>query len=359
MNWNKWGPFLQGSMQIIQPIFTFGQIDSYQKAATGQLNAKSELADVKRNEIVYTTKEFYYSYLMATDLLQLVDDTVKFLEEASTTAEKNLEDEDAKTNIKPHDLYKLKNALEDLRQKQLYAKQGRQTAEKAVSWITVTNFSELKERTLSPEAFEKKDLDYYLKLAHAKRPEFRALAAGQEARAALRDAKRAQSYPAIFIGAFGSAGWSPVTDKQNSMFANDPYNRITGGAGMGIKFDLDIWKHEGEAHEQEAELMKLKATESWAVPGIELEVKKAFWELEQWFDGLEVAKRRRDLTKKWFVSSAMGWSVGLTAAKDLLEALEGNALAKKNYVETVFSLNMALAKLSQAVGQELTGLKYR
>ena len=42
------------------------------------------------------------------------------------------------------------------------------------------------------------------------------------------------------------------------------------------------------------------------------------------------------LAKKWFVSSAMGWSIGLTPAKDLLEALEGDGLAKKNYIETVW-----------------------
>jgi len=51
--------------------------------------------------------------------------------------------------------------------------------------------------------------------------------------------------------------------------------------------------------------------------------------------------------------------VGLTPAKDILEALEGDGLAKKNYIETVYGLNMALARLSQAVGQEVTELRYR
>ena len=54
----------------------------------------------------------------------------------------------------------------------------------------------------------------------------------------------------------------------------------------------------------------------------------------------------------------MGWSIGITPPKDLLEALEGNGLARKNYIETIYSLNMALGHLSQAVGKEVTEMKY-
>lgn len=54
----------------------------------------------------------------------------------------------------------------------------------------------------------------------------------------------------------------------------------------------------------------------------------------------------------------MGWSIGITPAKDLMESLEGNGLSRKNYIETVYSLNMALARLSQAVGIEIAQLTH-
>lgn len=359
-NWSRWGPFITGGVQIVQPLYTFGQISSYKKAAENQITAKSELASVKRDEMVMTAKEFYYSYQMATDLEALVDDLISFLDEAVTTAEESLnKKKKGGTAVKPHDVFRLKSALEDLRQKKLYATQGRQTAERAVAWVAGLPSVKIPKGAMKAEPFEKKTLEQYLAIAKAKRPEFRALAAGQEARLALRDAKRAQSYPVFFVGAFGSAGWSPVREKQQSIFALDPFNRVEGGAGFGLKFDLEFARHSAEAAEQEAEAMKLKAKESYAVPGIELQVKKAFWELEQAVTGLEVAERRKAIGKKWFVGSAMGWSIGITPAKDLLEALEGNGLAKKNYVETVFSYNMALGRLSQAIGEEVTGLRYR
>jgi hypothetical protein len=207
--------------------------------------------------------------------------------------------------------------------------------------------------------YEKKTLDDYVKIAKAKRPEFKALTSGQAAYEALADAKDAQSYPVIFVGAFGSGAWSPVRDRQDSVYANDPFNNAQGGAGVGIKFDLEFKRHSAEAAQQRAEAMKLKAKESYAAPGIELQVKKAFWEFEQAVQGMEIAERRKALGKKWFVQSAMGWSIGITPAKDLLEALEGNGLAKKNHIETVYALNMAAARLSQAIGEEITSLKYK
>ena len=354
-NWNRWGPFVTGGFQIVQPLYTFGQIGNYQKAAENQILAKEKLADVKKAEVLVMAKEMYYSYLMANDLYNLVDMLYKFLFDALTTAESQ---KDSKGSIKPHDLYHLKTAIDDLEQKRLFAKQGRQTAERAILWVTKAPIAGLKTTDLVAERFQKKTLPEYLDLAKQNRPEFGALAKGQLARESLRDAKRAQSYPILFLGAFGSTAWSPVREKQASMFANDPYNQTIGGIGLGLRFDLEWARHAAEAAEQDAEYMKLKATESYAAPGIELQVRKAFWELEQAVDGLEVATRRKTTSRKWFVSSGMGFSVGITPPKDLLEALEGDGLSRKNYIETVFALNMALAHLTQACGVEVTDLKY-
>lgn len=357
--WHEWGPFVDASAQIVLPLYTFGQVGNYKKAAERQIDARTNQAEMKKAEVIAQAKEFYYGYLMAVELGSLVDDLTKFLDEAVTTAEKQSKDKKKKgATVKPHDIFRLKTALQDLRQKKLQADAGRMTAEKAVAWVTGANFQHLTEGSLEPEEYELKSLDEYLKIAEQHRPEFKALSAGQEARAALRDAKRAQSYPVVFLGAFGNFPWTPVRDRQNSPFAYDPYNQITGGAGLGLKLDIEFWRHAAEAAEQNAELMKLKATETYAAPGVRLQVRKAFWELQQAVEGMKIAEERKSLGERWFVSNAMGWSIGITPPKDLLEALEGNGLARKNYIETVYALNLALAHLTQAVGQEVTSLKY-
>lgn len=355
-NWNKWGPFVTSSTQIVQPLFTFGQIGGYRKAADNQLIATNELARMKKNEIVATAKDFYYTYLMASDLEKLVGNLAEFLGGALKEAEKG--GNGKKGGVKPHDLNRLKIAQDDLLQKGLYAKQGRQTAHKALLWMTGGFYDSVPAVTSVPQTYPKKTLEEYQRLSKTFRPEFKALAAGQVARNALADAKRAQSYPTIFVGAFGDFSWSPVRDPQMSFYAQDPFNRINGGAGLGLRLDLEFVRHSAEAAEERAQAMKLKATETYAVPGIELEVSRAYWELEQAREGLEIAERRRKIGRKWFVGSAMGWSIGVTQPKDLMEALEGDGISRQNYIQTVYLFNSALAKLSRAVGTEITELKY-
>lgn len=355
-NLNKWGPFLRGSLEFAQPIYTFGMLSNYEKAANSQITAKIELTEAKKNEVAYQAKEIYYGYLMACDFERLLEDLSGFLKEAVESAEESSKEEDKKGTVKPHDLYRLKTALDDLDQKALYAEAAKKTAAKALVWLSGAEFSKTAEESLNVPNYQKRSLDEYIQISKANRPELKALPAGIQAYESLAEAKQLQDYPVVFFGGFTELNWSPVRTRQNSQFAFDPFNRPQGGLGLGLKLDLEFKRHSAEAQEQRAQAAKLKATESYAVPGIELEVKKAFYELEQAEKSLEVATRRKQTAKKWFVSNSMGWTVGVTSAKDLLESLEGNGLARKNHIETIYSLNLALAKLSKAVGKEVTNL---
>lgn len=349
-NTSKWGPFVKGSVEVVQPLYSFGQISGYNTAAESQLTAFTELAHMKKAEILYQTKEIYFGFLMAGELESLVNDLIEYLEEAVETADRNSKKKSS--TVKPHDLYKLKTALDDLYQKRLLATASKKTAEEALHWLSRLPRDKIVSAPLEPLNYQKKPLEAYTSVALKMRPELKALVAGLSARSALRDAKSAAQYPVVFLGGLLSYGWSPVRERQRSIFANDPFNRFEGGLGVGLKFDLEFKKNESLAEEQNAEVMKLKAQERYAIPGIELQVKKAFYELEQAEKGLEVATRRKATAKKWFVSNAMGWSIGVTPPKDLLESLEGDGLAKKNYIETLYALNLSLARLSQAVGEE-------
>ncbi len=352
----KWGPFVTGSIQFALPLYTFGQIGGYKNAADNQITANQELAKMKRSEVILRTKELYYQYLMAVGLEKLVDSVLEILEEAEKDSDKKMNKKGSKVSL--NDVYQLKTEVDNIRQLRLQAIAGRKTAEKAIAWISGANFTELPQKKLKAESFEKKSMEEYLDAARRQRPEFKALEAGQAARASLRDAKRAQSYPSFFFGGQLGFAWTDMANKQPSIFLNDPFNRILGGAGVGFKLDLEFARHAAEAAEEEAQRMKLKAKEMYAVPGIDLQVKKAYWEVEKTIEGLEIAKRRQKTAHKWFMSNASGWTLGIAKARDLMDSLEGDSLAKKNYIETVFAHNMALANLSHAIGGEVTDLRY-
>ncbi|MFM8270143.1 MAG: TolC family protein, partial [Pseudomonadota bacterium] len=180
-NLNKWGPFLRGSIEFAQPIYTFGMLSSYEKAATSQITAKTELTQAKRNEVLYQAKEIYYGYLMACEFEKLLENLSGFLKEAVESAEDSQKDEDQKGAVKPHDMYRLKTALDDLDQKTLYTDAAKKTAERALGWLSGTEFSKVAENSLSVPSYQKKSLEEYIQLSKANRPELKALPAGIQA----------------------------------------------------------------------------------------------------------------------------------------------------------------------------------
>ena len=184
-------------------------ISSYQKAAAEQLEAKSELAQAKKNDVTLMAKEFYYGYLMARDLEALVEDLSSFLDEAIKSVEDVPEGKKSKNPIKPHDLYRLKTALADLQQKKLFASAAKKTAEKALNWVSGNSQESYDSLSSGVENFDKKSFEEYLEIAKKNRPEFKALASGIRARSALKEAKDAQSYPVVFLGGMIAKGWSP------------------------------------------------------------------------------------------------------------------------------------------------------
>ena len=165
VNMGKWGPFLLGSLQIVEPIYSFGMISSYQKAAAEQLEAKSELAQAKKNDVTLMAKEFYYGFLMAKDLEALVEDLASFLQEAIKSVEENPNGKKSKSQVKPHDLYQLKTALADLQQKKLYASAAKKTAEKALNWVSGSNYESFESLSSGIETYEKKSFEDYLEMA--------------------------------------------------------------------------------------------------------------------------------------------------------------------------------------------------
>jgi len=93
-------------MQALQPIYTFGKIAGYKTAAEGGIKVSEAELEKKRSEIIFKTKEIYWSLAMLRDLRTLANEIKDELEKAIKRTE-----EDLKKEIPSADeltLYKLK-----------------------------------------------------------------------------------------------------------------------------------------------------------------------------------------------------------------------------------------------------------
>ena len=357
-DYSKWGVFTEAMVEVIQPLYTFGMISEFKKAAEHGIDVETNKARTKEEEIIFRLKQFYYGYQLANDLVDIAQEAKEKLDSAVKTAEELLQQD----KIKREDLYTIKTYYAQMLTKYDDALRGRDLAEKALIWTLgyePDTKIELEDGYLNPEDLELKTESDYLASASNNRPELKMLSSGIEATRSLWQAQVDQKRPVFFLMGAGTAAYSNVRDKQNSTYANDRFNGLGGALVFGLKFNLDWWTINAMSKQSKAEYEKLLVSKDTLHDGMMLQVKKAYREAIDHKKAIEYTKEGEDNASKWIINAMMGYGMGLTQAKDLMDAMKAYFEAKINYCMAIYNYNMALADLTKNTGKEVVPtLKY-
>lgn len=351
---SKWGAWLQSTVMLLQPVYTWGKLSSL-RDATG-FGSEVAKAHLKRdvNQIIFETKELYYSCVLAEQLFSFLEDGKKDIDEVLSKA---IEDQKKKKpTIRKRDFFRLQifdteagYRLEEIKKLRMLAhhalslKLGYDPNEETIPQETI----------LTPIELPAPSEEMLAELLYRERPEFTELRNGIAAKKALLSAERANKFPMVFIGGLLSFSYSNVRDRQQSAFAYDPYNRNTGGAGIGVQWNWDFATTLANEAAIQVEIDELERKQAYAKAGLRLEVKKALADLEEAQKNWQLSHEAFRAGKKWLISETMGYSVGLVEIKDLIDAYLARAKTAKDHWEAAYNVNMAWASLSQAVGTEV------
>jgi len=351
-NYSKWGIFTDAMVEVIQPLYTFGMISEFKKAAEHGIEVETNKARTKEEEIIFRLKQFYYGYQLANDLVDIAQEAKDKLDSAVKTAEELLQQD----KIKREDLYTIKTYYAQMLTKYDDALRGRDLAEKALVWTLgyePDTKIELEDGYLNPEDLELKTESDYLASASNNRPELKMLSSGIEATRSLWQAQVDQKRPVFFLMGAGTAAYSNVRDKQNSTYAYDRFNGLGGALLFGLKFNLDWWTINAMSKQSKAEYEKLLVSKDTLHDGMMLQVKKAYREAIDHKKAIDYTKEGEDNASKWIINAMMGYGMGLTQAKDLMDAMKAYFEAKINYCMAIYEYNMALADLTKNTGKEV------
>jgi len=84
--------------------------------------------------------------------------------------------------------------------------------------------------------------------------------------------------------------------------------------------------------------------------GIYYDVKNAFLDLQSSEERLKVATRSRDLASQQLVQARDRFSAGVTNNLEVVQAQEAVALASEQYIQALYSYNVAKALLAYGLG---------
>ncbi len=345
--------FTRGDATIVQPLYTFGKISERMDAATHGIEVDRAKKVQKENEIALKVKEYYYGLLLARELKELVTEVGETLDKARDTARKLLDK--GSPNVDTLDIYKLDAFSGEVRKFLEEAKKGESLALAALrvqAGLPPDAAFDIATLRLAPEEGENvDDLSAYLETAKAKRPEYRQLKEGLQARSALVKAARADYFPDLFLGGYLSGAYAPDRDRVTNPWVPDDFNHLWAGIALGVKWKLDFGITSAKIAQEQARYNRLLSTNDYANGNIPLQIRKAYLELKEAEKSIAATKDAYGNAKKWAVSAVANFDMGIGPAKEIFDALQNYARMRADYFQSIYNLNMSRANLAYAIGE--------
>ncbi len=359
IDWGKWGPFMRGQIDVQLPLYTFGRIPLGREAAINAMSVEKEKVKEVKCVVIHRAKEIYYGYIFAYSAYHnVITSAEENLAKAIETAEEEYDLGSGK--VTKADVSRLKVGRAELLRRKATAEKFMDLTKTAIArFIGYKDPDKLKIAIteIEPEKLELKPLEFYVQRGFQNNPQWNQLQYGLRARKAFLQFEKSFNNPVLFLGARAYGGYAPHFDDQKSYFANDPFNELGGALFVGLKWELDFSRR-GKIGRAEAEYQKLIEKEKFARGGIYLLIKKAYAEIVEAKKQMKADYDGYRAALGWMGFSFLAFQSGTGEAKDALEGLAAVALYHFNYYDSIFNYNMALARLSQVVGEEVTQLKY-
>ena len=353
------GPFVRLEGQFVYPLYTWGKITNGINAASKGVEQEYANVEQKKAEAAREVKEFYYTLQYTQEVKSLLGNVRDGFQKAVTAADERIKESKGKIsqldvlNLKigyagvAKEVGKLDNGIELTKAALLRVMGLPQT----ISFIPA-------EPALTPQPAHIKDLDYYVQQLFKNRPEWRRLLLGIQAKEVELALTRSDYFPAFFLAVPIRYGYAPGRSRQTNPFAYDNFNFGAAGPVLGLRWNFDINGTAAKVARSEAELMKLQTQKKTAENSFPVEVKEAYLNVKETQERVKITEEGRKAGRTLVALSSANFELGIGEPQDIFLGLGNYTRAANDYYEAVRDYNIALAKLSLVVGEEVSDLQY-
>lgn len=351
------GPFTRLEGQLVYPLFTWGKLPNGLKAASKGLEQEHANVDQKKAEAVREVKEFYYTLLYTRQIQSLLHDVREGFEKAVKTAEERLKD----GKVTQLDFLNLKIGYAGVAKEEEKLRNGIELTRAALlraMGLPQSTVFEPADAMLAPQAAQLKDFDFYVHRLFANRPEWRRLRLGIQAKEAELDMATSDYFPTFFLAVPFAYAYAPGRSRQTNPYAWDNFNFGRAGPVLGLRWNLGFGETAAKVSRSRAELLKLRSQEKNAEASFPIEVKEAYLGVKEAQERMTITADGRKAGRALVTLATANFEIGIGEPQDIFLGLGNYTRATNDYYEAVKDYNVALAKLSFVVGEEVSELKY-
>jgi outer membrane protein TolC len=180
-----------------------------------------------------------------------------------------------------------------------------------------------------------------IKVALERRPDLKAARMQLKAAGEARRASQSEYFPSLSVnGDYGLEGVNP----------NKGVSAYQVSAGVRIRL-FDSGRVKADVDQADATLTQLQAQYDDLRAAVDLDVRRAYVDLQVASDQIKVAQENRQLAAETLTQSLDRFSSGVTNSVEVVQSQETVASAEQDYISTLFSLNLSRISLAKATGQ--------
>lgn len=353
LNFGELGVTVRGDVQILQPLFTFGKIDRAKNAADHLVKAAAHQEEATKAEVVLNLHRAFWA-------LQLVHALLRSVEEGEETLGGILEriedllDADS-LQVTENDRLRLVYALRTLRVRRAEAETGLERANLALRILTGSPLDtplEVRERELwDALPNEAPALETTVADARAARAELLALREVVDAQKAFAEFRRSGLYPDFFLGGLMNFAYTSNASDQTNPFIFDPYNVLDFAAGVGLRWQFDLFTKLAQIEMADAQLAVRQSQEALATEAVELEVRQVHAQVQGGFEQITELEGANRAARGWLTSTVLAYDIGTGDARELIDAFLAWAASEAELQAVRYDTIIHLSELARARGR--------
>lgn len=354
-DWTQIGPLVTTQLTVAQVLYTFGKIDTLKKMARKGVSISRTLQQYARMEMHYQVSRAWWGLVMSEELQDIIDTGEKKLIEERERIE---ELQDADKDFNPSDLLRLRMLEADFEKRAREARRARALAMDAlVMAMDAPVGTEVKpvHQGLVAVTLEPRPSAHYEALALANHPKLVALRGGTMVRAWELALAKKGLLPDVLLTGRVAYTYVPTRDlgSEESIAAN-PTNPTQSGAGIAVRWPLDIFRQMARIDAAEVAHRKASLDERGEMQKIVLSIRKLHREMVDAGHMVGVYERAMKAARGWLRAESEMHEGGFQEYEEVLKAIEQYYRRRLDWLRGVYDYNVAVAAMSRAVGTDIT-----
>lgn len=336
---------------VLQPLYTWGRLDAAEEAAKAGVGARRHLVQDTASQVQLRIIQLYWGEILARRLLEIADEVEKKIPEVEKQLDTELKKGSA--DVKPADRFRVQVYKAQFRRRKAEAEKGLQLAHAGLAAtlaVAPEKLSIAQAQLVAPQSVKVADLPGSQQVAARQRPDLAALDQALVARGAGVRAARGEMLPQLFLGGTFTYSYAPNRDIQTNPWANDFFNTLGFGIGLGLRQDLSLHLLSSKLDKARAEEATLRAQRDALARLVSVQVETAHAELKAATERYEAAVSSHQASKSWTRSVGLDLGAEVGDAKDAIEAYLAYVENRVELATATYELTLARARYDQAIG---------